>query len=108
MQRRPFKQVDVFTREPFLGNPVAVVLQADGLSAAQMQHIARWTNLSETAFVLAPSDAQAHYRVRMFTPGAELPFAGSPDRSAPRMRCSNAGSRSRPTTACWCRSAAPA
>jgi PhzF family phenazine biosynthesis protein len=78
MQRRPFKQVDVFTREPFLGNPVAVVLQADGLSAAQMQHMARWTNLSETVFVLAPGDAQAHYRVRMFTPGAEIPFAGHP------------------------------
>lgn len=78
MQRRPFKQVDVFTREPFLGNPVAVVLQADGLSAAQMQHVARWTNLSETAFVLTPSDPHAHYRVRMFTPGAELPFAGHP------------------------------
>lgn len=78
MQRRAFKQVDVFTREPFLGNPVAVVLGADGLEAAQMQHIARWTNLSETVFVLTPSDAQADYRVRMFTPGAELPFAGHP------------------------------
>ena len=78
MQRRPFKQVDVFTREPFQGNPVAVVLQADGLTPAQMQHIARWTNLSETVFVLQPTDAQAHYRVRIFTPGAELPFAGHP------------------------------
>lgn len=78
MHRRPLKQVDVFTREPFLGNPVAVVLQADGLSTEQMQHIARWTNLSETAFVLTSGNAQAHYRVRMFAPGAELPFAGHP------------------------------
>jgi PhzF family phenazine biosynthesis protein len=78
MPTTPFKQVDVFTRVPFKGNPVAVVLQADGLSTAQMQQIASWTNLSETTFVLAPASAEADYRVRIFTPLAELPFAGHP------------------------------
>lgn len=71
-----FKQVDVFTERPFLGNPVAVVLDAAGLSTEQMQQIARWTNLSETTFVL-PS-ATASYRLRIFTPVSELPFAGHP------------------------------
>jgi PhzF family phenazine biosynthesis protein len=75
---RRFKQVDVFTRIPFLGNPVAVVLDADGLSGEQMQRIAGWTNLSETTFVLAPTRADADYRLRIFTPRAELPFAGHP------------------------------
>ena len=70
-----FKQVDVFTTRPFLGNPVAVILHADGLSDAEMAAIARWTNLSETTFVL-PSD-RADYRLRIFTPGSELPFAAS-------------------------------
>jgi PhzF family phenazine biosynthesis protein len=74
----PFKQVDVFTRRAFGGNPVAVVLDADGLDGARMQAIARWTNLSETAFVLAPTTAEASYRVRIFTPMSELPFAGHP------------------------------
>jgi PhzF family phenazine biosynthesis protein len=74
----PFKQVDVFTKVPFMGNPVAVVLQADGLTTAQMQQIASWTNLSETTFVLAATSADADYRVRIFTPLAELPFAGHP------------------------------
>ena len=73
-----FKQVDVFTRVPFRGNPVAVVLQADGLSADDMQCIAGWTNLSETTFVLPPSAGAADYRLRIFTPRAELPFAGHP------------------------------
>jgi PhzF family phenazine biosynthesis protein len=73
-----FKQVDVFTDRPFYGNPVAVVLDADGLDAEQMQRIAAWTNLSETTFVLRPSDASADYRLRIFTPGGELPFAGHP------------------------------
>src|SRR4051812_42596177 len=73
---RAFKQVDVFTREPYRGNPVAVVLDADGLEAEQMHRFAHWTNLSETTFVL-PSDA-ADYRVRIFTPTQELPFAGHP------------------------------
>jgi PhzF family phenazine biosynthesis protein len=71
-----FKQVDVFTKVPFLGNPVAVVIGAEKLDAAAMQRIACWTNLSETTFLL-PS-AKADYRVRIFTPRAELPFAGHP------------------------------
>ncbi|MGB2696000.1 MAG: PhzF family phenazine biosynthesis protein [Dehalococcoidia bacterium] len=73
-----FKQVDVFTSRPLLGNPVAVVLAADGLDAAQMQRIAGWTNLSETTFVLSPTDASADYRLRIFSPSHELPFAGHP------------------------------
>lgn len=73
-----FKQVDVFTRVPFRGNPVAVVLGADALSGEDMQRIAGWTNLSETTFVLAPSSANADFRLRIFTPRAELPFAGHP------------------------------
>ena len=73
---RRFKQIDVFTSRPFLGNPVAVVLDAAGLETADMQRIARWTNLSETTFLL-PS-AKADYRVRIFTPAHELPFAGHP------------------------------
>lgn len=78
MTSRPFMQVDVFTDRPYLGNPVAVVLGAGGLDAKAMQAIARWTNLSETTFVLAPDDPRADYRLRIFTPGAELPFAGHP------------------------------
>jgi PhzF family phenazine biosynthesis protein len=74
----PFLQVDVFTDRPFFGNPVAVVLDADGLDAEAMQRIARWTNLSETTFVLRPTDPRADYRLRIFTPGGELPFAGHP------------------------------
>lgn len=75
---RPFKQVDVFTARPFFGNPVAVVLDGAGLSTAEMQQFAQWTNLSETTFVLPPEDPQASYQVRIFTPRAELPFAGHP------------------------------
>ncbi|MBW8898551.1 MAG: PhzF family phenazine biosynthesis protein [Massilia sp.] len=78
MPRHRFQTVDVFTATPFLGNPVAVVLDADGLTTAQMQRIANWTNLSETTFVLRPTSPGADYRVRIFTPGAELPFAGHP------------------------------
>jgi PhzF family phenazine biosynthesis protein len=78
MARHPFKTVDVFTATPFKGNPLAVVFDADDLSGAQMQQIANWTNLSETTFVLRPTQAGADYRVRIFTPGAELPFAGHP------------------------------
>ncbi|MBT5849858.1 MAG: PhzF family phenazine biosynthesis isomerase, partial [Acidimicrobiaceae bacterium] len=70
---RPFKQVDVFTAVPYRGNPVAVVFDADDLSDEQMQQFAHWTNLSETTFVLAPTEAGADYRVRIFTPGSELP-----------------------------------
>ena len=75
---RPFTQVDVFTTTPYRGNPVAVVLDADGLPAAQMQRFANWMNLSETTFVLPPADPGADYRVRIFTPATELPFAGHP------------------------------
>lgn len=73
-----FLQIDVFTSQAFMGNPVAVVLDASTLDAATMQRIARWTNLSETAFVLPPSTPDASYRVRIFTPMQELPFAGHP------------------------------
>lgn len=78
MNTRRFKQVDVFTDVPFRGNPVAVVLDAEGLTDADMQRIAGWTNLSETTFVLPPGGAGADYRLRIFTPRAELPFAGHP------------------------------
>jgi PhzF family phenazine biosynthesis protein len=75
---RPFQQVDVFTTTPYRGNPVAVVLDARGLTTEEMLEFARWTNLSETTFVLPPSAPGADYRVRIFTPGSELPFAGHP------------------------------
>src|SRR3954468_8817514 len=75
---RPFCQVDVFGAGPCSGNPLAVVLGAEGLSDEEMQRFARWTNLSETTFVLPPSDPGADYRVRIFTPVLELPFAGHP------------------------------
>ena len=73
-----FHQVDVFTAVPLQGNPLAVVVGADALSAPQMAALANWTNLSETAFLLRPSLPQADYRVRIFTPASELPFAGHP------------------------------
>jgi PhzF family phenazine biosynthesis protein len=76
--RRPFRQVNVFSADPLGGNPLAVVHGAEGLSDAAMAALARWTNLSETTFLLPPVDAQADYRVRIFTPGGELPFAGHP------------------------------
>ena len=78
MRALPFQQVDVFTAVPFMGNPVAVVLEGDALSTDEMQTIARWTNLSETTFVCRPTDPAADYRLRIFTPGSELPFAGHP------------------------------
>ncbi|BCQ22736.1 PhzF family phenazine biosynthesis isomerase [Caballeronia sp. NK8] len=73
-----FKQVDVFTPVPFKGNPLAVIFDAEGLSTERMQEIARWTNLSETAFLMPPTDPRADYRVRIFTTALELPFAGHP------------------------------
>lgn len=82
LRQRPFTTVDVFTSVPYRGNPLAVVLDGTGLDDEQMQAFAAWTNLSETTFVLPPSDAGraagADYRVRIFTPGGELPFAGHP------------------------------
>jgi PhzF family phenazine biosynthesis protein len=73
-----FKQVDVFTPVPFKGNPLAVVFEADDLDGAQMQAIARWTNLSETTFLVKPTHPDADYHVRIFTVEGELPFAGHP------------------------------
>ena len=82
MRTRPFQQVDVFTATPLRGNPLAVVLDGEGLSDAQMQAFAAWTQLSETTFVLPPTPVGqargADYRVRIFTPGGELPFGGHP------------------------------
>jgi PhzF family phenazine biosynthesis protein len=75
---RRFRQVDVFTAVPYAGNPVAVVLDAEGIDDDLLQRFAAWTNLSETTFVLPPEDPSADYRLRIFTPSAELPFAGHP------------------------------
>jgi len=76
--KRRFHQLDVFTAVPLKGNPLAVVHDAQGLNDETMAAFARWTNLSETTFLLPPTDAAADYRVRIFTPGGELPFAGHP------------------------------
>jgi len=75
---RPFSQVDVFSPEPLLGNPVAVVHDAEGVSDEEMRRFAHWTNLSETTFLLPPTRPEADYRLRIFTPSEELPFAGHP------------------------------
>jgi len=76
--RKLFSQVNVFSADPLGGNPLAVVHTAEGLSEAQMAALARWTNLSETTFLLPPTDSGADYYVRIFTPVRELPFAGHP------------------------------
>jgi PhzF family phenazine biosynthesis protein len=78
MLRRPYQEIDVFTAEAYRGNALAVVLDAAGLDTERMQQFARWTNLSETSFLLAPTDPAADYEVRIFTPTSELPFAGHP------------------------------
>lgn len=78
MPTYPFKQVDVFSGRHFRGNPVAVVLNAESIACAEMQRIANWTNLSETTFFLPPTVPDADYRLRIFTPQAEMPFAGHP------------------------------
>lgn len=78
MIQRRFAQVDVFAAAPFAGNPLAVVIDSDGLTSADMQRFANWTNLSETTFLLPPTTPDADYRVRIFTPVEELPFAGHP------------------------------
>jgi PhzF family phenazine biosynthesis protein len=75
---RPFSQVDVFSAEPLMGNPVAVVHEADGIDEREMRKFASWTHLSETTFLLKATDPAADYRLRIFTPGTELPFAGHP------------------------------
>jgi PhzF family phenazine biosynthesis protein len=76
--KRRFMQLDVFSGQPMQGNPLAVVLDADGLDEARMRNFARWTHLSETSFLLPPTEPGADYRVRIFTPRQELPFAGHP------------------------------
>lgn len=78
METFQFEQVNVFSTDPLSGNPLAVVHSAEELSEARMAALARWTNLSETAFLLPPTDPEADYHVRIFTPGGELPFAGHP------------------------------
>lgn len=78
MPQRAYQQVDVFSDAPFKGNPVAVVLGADGMTTEAMQDFTRWMNLSETTFLLQPTTPEADYRVRIFTPAEELPFAGHP------------------------------
>src|SRR6266849_4372335 len=93
MPTYPFTQVNVFSTDPLGGNPLAVVHAAEGLIEAQMAALARWTNLSETTFLLPPTDTDADYYVRIFTPGSELPFAGHPTLgscrawSSPRRLC---------------------
>ncbi len=78
MKSRAFRQLDVFSDQPYRGNPLATVLDGEALSDAEMQQFARWTNLSETTFLLPPTDPAADYRLRIFTPDGELPFAGHP------------------------------
>src|SRR3954453_10479853 len=75
---RAFSQVDVFSSQPLKGNPVAVVHDAVGVTDDEMRQFAHWTNLSETTFLLPPTRPEADYRLRIFTPGEELPFAGHP------------------------------
>ncbi|WP_419996130.1 PhzF family phenazine biosynthesis protein [Streptomyces boninensis] len=88
---RTFAQVDVFSTSLYLGNPVAVVLDGTELSDEEMQRLARWTNLSETTFVLPPATTEADYRLRIFTPGGELPFAGHPTLGSARAWLDNGG-----------------
>ena len=76
--KRRFIQCDVFTDTPYKGNPLAVVVDGEGLSDQQMQQFANWTNLSETTFLLKPQNPKADYKVRIFTPQIEMPFAGHP------------------------------
>ncbi|MBB2914608.1 PhzF family phenazine biosynthesis protein [Streptosporangium becharense] len=94
--RRSFQQVDVFGETPYLGNPVAVVLDGEGLTTGEMLRFAHWTNLSETTFVLPPSVPGADYRVRIFTPTGELPFAGHPTLGTCHAWLSAGGAPARP------------
>jgi PhzF family phenazine biosynthesis protein len=94
--RHPFSQVDVFSAVSFTGNPLAVVGAADHLDAAQMQEFAAWTNLSETTFLLRPTDPAADYRVRIFTPSVELPFAGHPTLGSAYVWLADGGTPQRP------------
>lgn len=95
-QRREFAQVDVFSKTPYLGNPVAVVADASGMTDDQMATLARWTNLSETTFILPPTDPAADYRLRIFTPGGELPFAGHPTLGSAHAWLENGGKPKNP------------
>ncbi|MGO1182979.1 MAG: PhzF family phenazine biosynthesis protein [Micrococcaceae bacterium] len=91
MNRYPFAQVDVFSSSPYRGNPVAVILDAEGISDEDMLRVARWTNLSETTFVLPPTVEGADYRLRIFTPTRELPFAGHPTLGSARAWLAHGG-----------------
>ena len=104
---RPFAQVDVFTATPYRGNPVAVVLDGDGIDDEAMATFARWTNLSETTFVVPPDDPGADYRLRIFTPGGEIPFAGHPTLGSAHAWLENGGVPADPPAARW-RPEAPA
>jgi PhzF family phenazine biosynthesis protein len=95
-QLRRFAQVDVFTAQPLKGNALAVVIDAAGLSDEDMAAFARWTNLSETTFLLPPTDPAADYRVRIFTPGGELPFAGHPTLGSAHAFLASGGDTRRP------------
>lgn len=99
-----FQQVDVFCSAAFKGNPVAVVLGADGLSDAEMAAFANWTNLSETTFLLRPTRPGADYRLRIFTPQQELPFAGHPTLGSCHAWLKAGGVPAAPTS---CRNARP-
>ncbi|MEL4503582.1 PhzF family phenazine biosynthesis protein [Luteococcus sp. H138] len=96
--RHPFFEIDVFATGPFSGNPLAVIAEADGLSTEQMQGIAAWTNFSETTFLLRPTTPQADYRVRIFTPSQEFPFAGHPTLGTARAWLELGGRPHRPGT----------
>lgn len=100
---RDFAQVDVFSAEPYRGNPLAVILDAEGLDEAEMRRIASWTNLSETTFLFPPVHPEADYRVRIFTPAGELPFAGHPTLGSAHAWLTNGGSRG--ARGRWCRNA---
>src|SRR5579863_10508124 len=95
MQRR-FRGVDVFGSGPLTGNPVAVVLDGEGLSSEEMQRFANWTNLSETTFVLPPRAPEADYMLRIFTPVEELPFAGHPTLGSAHAWLQSGGAPRRP------------
>src|SRR5262245_46988039 len=91
MSKFSFQQVDVFTNKPLKGNPLAVVIGADGLSDAAMASLGNWTNLSETTFLMKPTNPAADYRVRIFTPERELPFAGHPTLGSCQVWLNNGG-----------------
>ena len=89
--KRRFVQVDVFGENPYRGNPLAVIVDAEGLTTSDMQTFAKWTNLSETTFLFPPTHASADYQVRIFTPTEELPFAGHPTLGSAHAWLTNGG-----------------